>query len=585
MRGEGGRRAEVVTLSTKRWARALASVVAVALASLAGTGVASASHREIHAPYVVGGKAAAPEAWPWATVLLDWDPATRTGSPFCGGSLVAPSWVLTAAHCLADAEPADVPVVVGKPNGRSGLGEWNQAVEFVKHPQYDPTTSRHDLALVRLARPSSQPPVAMASASQEALAAPRTVATLVGWGVSDASRAPARLPDTLQQGQFSILTASSCAATFGDDFDAATQLCASAPAASACFGDSGGPLMVPEGTRWVQVGVVSYGSSTCRAGPTVYTRVSALWSWVRDRIAPGAPLPSRIAGSDRFATAAAVSRSRFAPGVPVAYVATGDNFPDALAAGPAAAAAGGPILLTGRTSLPEATADELRRLRPKQVVVLGGPTVVADGVVKALAGTGAKVARRGGPDRYATAAATSAATFSPGVPVAYVAVGNDFPDALSAAAAAGARRSPLLLVTPDAVPAAVTAELDRLRPASVVVVSTADAVSAAVEAQLGASGVPVRRVSGADRYATAAAVSADAFSASEEVFVATGLSFPDALAAGVAAATAKAPLLLVPGSCVPAPVRAEVVRLSPKRLTVLGGAAAVAPAVEDLTAC
>ncbi len=93
---------------------------------------------------------------------------------------------------------------------------------------------------------------------------------------------------------------------------------------------------------------------------------------------------ARLAGGDRYATAAAVSAAAFAPGVPVAYVATGAGFPDALAGGPAAADQGGPLLLVARDSVPPATAAELGRLRPGRIVVLGGSSVVSDGVAAAL---------------------------------------------------------------------------------------------------------------------------------------------------------------------------------------------------------
>ena len=87
---------------------------------------------------------------------------------------------------------------------------------------------------------------------------------------------------------------------------------------------------------------------------------------------------SRIAGTDRYGTAAAISRSSFAPGVAVAYVATGESFPDALAGAAAAAHDGGPVLLTARDVIPPATLDELTRLRPARIVVLGGPGVISD---------------------------------------------------------------------------------------------------------------------------------------------------------------------------------------------------------------
>ena len=94
------------------------------------------------------------------------------------------------------------------------------------------------------------------------------------------------------------------------------------------------------------------------------------------------------------------------------------------------------------------TAAELARLMPARIVILGGSGVVGDIVVGLLSPyTSEGVYRYSGPDRYATAAAISANVFSPGVPVAYVATGLNFPDALAGAAAAGALGAPPLLVT------------------------------------------------------------------------------------------------------------------------------------------
>jgi hypothetical protein len=96
------------------------------------------------------------------------------------------------------------------------------------------------------------------------------------------------------------------------------------------------------------------------------------------------PALVRQSGADRYATAAAVSKGAFGTNVPVVYIATGANFPDALGAGPAAAKLGGPILLVRRDAIPAATATELTRLKPAKIVVVGGAGVVSDAVKAAL---------------------------------------------------------------------------------------------------------------------------------------------------------------------------------------------------------
>jgi putative cell wall-binding protein len=286
---------------------------------------------------------------------------------------------------------------------------------------------------------------------------------------------------------------------------------------------------------------------------------------------------SRIAGSDRYATAAAVSRASFAPGVPVAYVATGANYPDALAGGAAAAAHGGPVLLTQRDLLPAATATELARLKPGRIEVLGGSAAVTDGVLGALdTYTTGTVRRLAGRDRYATAAAVSAAAFPRNVSVAYVATGANYPDALAAIPLAGQTDSPLVLAHPSSVPAATATELRRLNPGRIVVLGGTAVLSQAVVAQLdGYTTGSVTRIAGADRYATAAAIAARFADDRPSTYLATGVAYPDALAGGPAAAQAGVPLLLVASDRLPASTATQLDRLRPDRLVILGGTRAV----------
>jgi subtilisin family serine protease len=292
---------------------------------------------------------------------------------------------------------------------------------------------------------------------------------------------------------------------------------------------------------------------------------------------------TRVFGPNRFGTAAALSASAFAPGVPVVYIATGTAYPDALTGGPAAAVGGGPLLFADSTSLPAATVAELVRLQPGRIVVLGGPAAVSSRVFRALdAYTPGTVTRVYGADRYGTAAAISAATFAPDAPVAYIATGASYPDGLAAGAVAAGQRAPLLLTRPDVVPAEILAELQRLSPARIVVMGGTSAISDAVLAQLRAIAPDVQRITGPDRYDTSAALSAASFAANSvsTVYVATGRSWPDGLSAGPVAAKAGAPLLLVSSTMSPA-VAAELRRLDPTNIVIVGGSAAVSDALRN----
>jgi len=186
---------------------------------------------------------------------------------------------------------------------------------------------------------------------------------------------------------------------------------------------------------------------------------------------------SRVAGEDRYATAATASAAAYPRGASVAYVTTGERFADAIVA--ASAAGGrGPVLLVGRGGVPGATARELSRLGVREIVVVGGTTAVSSAQARTLANeTGATVSRVSGADRYSTTAALSAASFRhrPRM-TAYISTGVAYPDPLSAAAAtAGA--SPLLLVEGSNVRQPTIAGLGRLRPARVVVVGGRAAIN------------------------------------------------------------------------------------------------------------
>jgi len=301
------------------------------------------------------------------------------------------------------------------------------------------------------------------------------------------------------------------------------------------------------------------------------------------RVAPGPVTVDRYAGADRYETAALVSSRTFGSGVPVAYVATGLNYPDALSGGAAAARAGGPVLLVRPNAIPGPTATELRRLAPNRIVVLGGTAAVSTGVQAALEAydTGGGVSRIAGADRYETAANVSRATFPMNVPVAYVATGAAYPDALAGVPAAGVGGGPILLVGRTSVPRSTDAELARLRPQRIVVLGGAAAISPTVVNYLQRhTPTGVQRLAGADRYETAANVSARTFGvAVEHAFVATGRNFPDGLTGGAAAAFVRGPLLLVPGTSLPPVVAAELERLEPRRVTILGGTGAVSEEV------
>jgi len=335
---------------------------------------------------------------------------------------------------------------------------------------------------------------------------------------------------------------------------------------------------------WASVGGVQ---ATTNVGDDVIRNAGTI-----DQASQWSHLRARLAGTDRFATSAAISASRFAPGLGTVYVANGLNFPDALSGAALAGSQGAPVLLVTADGIPAPIASELTRLKPGRIVVLGGENSVGASVAAALgaftgAGAGAgAVSRVAGADRYETSAAISASGFAPGRPVVYVANGSNFPDALSGAPVAGSQGAPVLLVAADGIPASIASELTRLKPGRIVVLGGENSVGASVAAQLagfttgvgaGAGAVAgavgnVSRIAGADRFATSAAISAASFASGVPVvYLANGRNFPDALSGAAVAGDADAPILLVDADSIPAVIQAELTRLRPARIVVLGG--------------
>jgi putative cell wall-binding protein/Tol biopolymer transport system component len=344
---------------------------------------------------------------------------------------------------------------------------------------------------------------------------------------------------------------------------------------------SGGPSMSADGRF---VGFASFAPRISPADPLGRSLV-----YLRGIAGDAGPVDGsvieRVGGADRYAVSASVSAGRFAPGVPVAYVASGAVFADALSGSAAAGANRGPVLLTRKDAIPPLVATELDRLDPARIVLLGGTASVAPEVQKALAAfvdaDASRVTRIEGADRYEVSAKVSGTVFAEGPQVAYIASGAVFPDALSGSAAAGLAKGPVLLVTRDTIPGPVAAELARLKPKSVVVLGGTSTVSEAVLKQIPPS-MPATRLAGADRYEQSAAVAGASFTATGgTVFVASGQVFPDALSGSAAAIRAKAPVLLVAADRIPGAVQTQLTRLKPTRIVVLGGETTVSAAVYE----
>ncbi|SDH30684.1 ExeM/NucH family extracellular endonuclease [Agrococcus jejuensis] len=280
-----------------------------------------------------------------------------------------------------------------------------------------------------------------------------------------------------------------------------------------------------------------------------------------------------FAGADRYETNVQVSEALFDAGTDV-FLASGEGFVDALAAGPAAAHEGASLLLTPTGRLLDTTAAELERLAPETITIVGGEPSVSAAVEAAVAALlpDATIERIAGADRFETAAELATSTFGT-VDGAFLASGLSFADALSASGVAAQRDDvPVLLTMPDSLPAATASALDELDAGAVVVLGSRVTVADGVIRQVRAYG-DVVRVAGADRYATnALMVGIYGMPGSEgAIAVASGANFPDALSATAVAGRLGAPLLLSPGQCVLLETEDAIASLDPQRVVNVGG--------------
>ena len=287
---------------------------------------------------------------------------------------------------------------------------------------------------------------------------------------------------------------------------------------------------------------------------------------------------TRLAGATRVDTAVSVSRATFTTASTI-VVARDDLFPDALAAGPLAAKLHSPLLLSPPTRVTPALAAEVKRLGAKTAYLIGDTTALTASVEADLRAAGiTSIVRIGGITRYDTARLIADKV---GGTAVYVARGDDFADAASVAGLAAYQQRPILLTPTNSLAAATSAALADLHAISATIVGGTSAIASSVQSALASAAVTVSRVSGSTRYGTSAAVAsiAAAVGMTGAPWLADGANWPDALAAGPAAAAVKGNLLLVDPHTLSASAEtnAWLIAHPPTTVVALGGPDVVSP--------
>jgi len=245
---------------------------------------------------IVGGVETETNEYPWQVALV-----SSSGSrPFCGGTLISSTHVLTAAHCTAGSSAGSISVLVGEHRIDDSSFTRVPLSAITDHPNYNSGNLDNDYSILTLATPvefsSTVAPACLPSSGGNDYAG--ALATVSGWGTLSSG---GNQPTVLNEVDVTVKTNAECQSAYGTSAITDNMICAADAGKDSCQGDSGGPLVAPaDNGRYELIGVVSWGYGCAMAQyPGVYARVTAQMNWIQ----------SNTAGT-QFATCASTAAGR-----------------------------------------------------------------------------------------------------------------------------------------------------------------------------------------------------------------------------------------------------------------------------------
>lgn len=520
-------------------------------------------------------------AAPWIVQVAILDSADK-GFVHCTGSLIAKEWVLTARHCVESPVLNEAYVDLGA--GPSYQFPY-RVIQVVKHAHFD-------VALLKINQDLDAPTLNL----EGALPVPGTTAEFFGFGGAN----------VLTQATLKILGTSSDGHLFGRSLDGTKSV----------IGDSGGPLVSNGRLLGVLTAAVNKPYETFIREDFKFVPTSNFSEWLLMNLGiltprptqpqppatpppaspmhptqpaapnpqPGKPAPNRIAGANRVETSLAVWRlGGFITDSVV--IATGKRAPDALAAGPLAAALNAPLLLSVAPTIEPTIATEILNRGIKQIYLVGGSLTFDPATLATFQARGVVIHALVGANRYQTAALVASMALTKWNlqgrfhnPI-LVADGLNFPDALSAGAAAANRHGVVVLTAGGTMPQD-TADFIASRAAAKPQIFAVGGPAYTAWSNSRPGGIAATGIVGTNRYQTAALLATSLTPHTTSALVVSGANFPDGLAAAPLAARRNARLLLTTAGTLPAESAHNLAHLPLRRSSlVIGGQAVISDAL------
>ncbi len=250
------------------------AATAAAVAAIAGALLSAPTAVAAPEP-IVGGSTTTTTAYPFMMQITD-----ASEDQFCGGTLVAPTKVVTAAHCMAGETAGNVRVVGGRTYLNGTNGTVSRVSDIWVHPDYSDATEGNDVAVLTLSTSMPYTPVSYVGPSDTDVYAEGATARILGWGTTSSGGSSS---NQLRTATVPLVSDSDCSSSYGSDFIKSDMVCAgyTSGGVDTCQGDSGGPLLI----GGVLAGITSWGEGCAQAGyPGVYTRLTTFSDLVTEQI-------------------------------------------------------------------------------------------------------------------------------------------------------------------------------------------------------------------------------------------------------------------------------------------------------------